>query len=135
MRPSLFMTTCNRLEPTLTGLRPYCYCMPDRSMKDFDWHIDAIVPIAAANMDYKVLVDDDMVLHRHFIRDRAAGARLRRSPNSEDLSPSGWTTPANPLEKLLQETLAARTIRCDQAIDATARALGPVDGSVSVPVT
>ncbi|GFE84016.1 hypothetical protein GCM10011487_60160 [Steroidobacter agaridevorans] len=68
-------------------------------------------------MDYIVLVDGDMVLHT------PAGGPA-------DLQ---HRAPARPLEKLLQETLAARTIRCDKG--AMARLPGPVDGSVSVPVT
>jgi hypothetical protein len=36
----------------------------------------------------------------------------------------------NPLDKLLQETLAARTIRCDDGIDATPRPLDMVGGAV-----
>jgi len=66
-----------------------------------------------------VLADGDIVVHRHSIRHHVTRARRDY---------------ANPLEKQLQETLAARTIRCDQ-IDATPRPLGAVDGSVSAPVT
>lgn len=197
--------------------------------------------IAAATMDYMVLVDGDMVLHRHFIRDHVAcarpdcfiqGARPQLSPavterllNGENISLGWWTvgmqrrlyawrTPvvsrltsrvknalggiqgcnqsfwrkhalqingyderfngwgpedrefaarllhigvrrnyvrhravafhlyhrtrapaggANPLDRLLQETLAARTIRCDQGIDATPHRIDAVDGIVAGP--
>jgi glycosyltransferase involved in cell wall biosynthesis len=199
--------------------------------------------IAAASMDYIVLVDGDMVLHRHFIRDHVACARrdcfiqaarpqlseevTRRLLNGEQLSLGWWTTglqrrayawrntavsrmtsrvksalggiqgcnqsfwrehalqingyderfngwgpedrefaarllhigvqrnyvrhravafhlyhrtraPANginPLDLLLQETLAARTIRCDQGIDAPPRPLGAAAGLGQRPVT
>ncbi len=37
------------------------------------------------------------------------------------------------LDKLLQETLAARTIRCDQGIDATPRPLSEVGDAVGRP--
>lgn len=197
--------------------------------------------ISAASMDYIVLVDGDMVLHRDFIRDHVACARddcfiqgarpqlsadvTRRLLNGEQMSLGWWTAglqrrlyawrnlpasrmssrvksslggiqgcnqsfwrkhalqvngyderfnawgpedrefaarllhigvrrnyvrhraiafhlhhrtraPAdgvNPLDKLLQETLAARTIRCDQGIDATPRPLSAVGGEVGRP--
>jgi glycosyltransferase involved in cell wall biosynthesis len=199
--------------------------------------------IAAASMDYIVLVDGDMVLHRHFIRDHVACARpdcfiqgarpqlseqvTQRLLNGERISLGWWTAglqrrayawrntavsrmtsrvktalggiqgcnqsfwrehamringyderfngwgpedrefaarllhigvqrnyvrhravafhlyhrtraPANgvnPLDRLLQETLAARTIRCDQGIDAPPRPLGVVAGLDQRPVT
>ena len=63
--------------------------------------------IAAASMDYMVLVDGDMVLHRHFIRDHVACARqdcfiqgarpqlseqvTRRLLNGEQLALGWWT--------------------------------------------
>jgi glycosyltransferase involved in cell wall biosynthesis len=194
--------------------------------------------IRAASMDYIVLVDGDMVLHRHFVRDHVACARsncfiqgarpqlsadiTRRLLNGEQLS-LGWWTPGlqrrlyawrslmasrmtsrikeslggiqgcnqsfwrehalrvngyderfngwgpedrefaarllhngirrnyvrhraiafhlhhrtrapadgiNPLDKLLQETLATRTMRCVQGIDATPPPLQTADGAV-----
>lgn len=199
--------------------------------------------IAASSKDYIVLVDGDMVLHRHFIRDHVTCARpdcfiqgarpqlssevTRRLLNGEQMSLGWWTAglqrrayawrntvasrltsrvknalggiqgcnqsfwrkhalqvngyderfnawgpedrefaarllhigvqrnyvrhravafhlyhcsrapanKANPLDRLLQETLAARTIRCIQGIDAPPSSHSAVEGSVSRPVT
>jgi glycosyltransferase involved in cell wall biosynthesis len=195
--------------------------------------------IAAASHEYLVLVDGDMVLHRHFVRDHVACARpdcfiqgarpqlsaetTRRLLNGEQLSLGWWTAglqrrpyawrnpwlsrmtsrirdtlggiqgcnqsfwrkhalqvngyderfngwgpedrefaarllhlgvrrnyvrhravafhlhhatraPAdgvNPLDKLLQETLAARRIRCDHGIEATPGPVGAADSAMS----
>lgn len=62
-------------------------------------------------------------IHRNYVRHRAIAFHLHHRTRAP-------VDGVNPLDKLLQETLAARTIRCDQGIDATPSAPGAVDGAV-----
>jgi glycosyltransferase involved in cell wall biosynthesis len=67
-------------------------------------------------------------VHRNYVRHRAVAFHLHHRTRAP-------TNGVNPLDKLLQETLAARTIRCDQGIDAPPLPLAAVANSVSGPVT
>jgi glycosyltransferase involved in cell wall biosynthesis len=66
-------------------------------------------------------------VHRNYIRHRAIAFHLHHDTRAPAAG-------ANPLDRLLQETLAARTIRCDQGIDATPRPLSAVGAAVGRPV-
>jgi glycosyltransferase involved in cell wall biosynthesis len=58
-------------------------------------------------------------VRRNYVRHRAIAFHLHHRTRAP-------ADGVNPLDKLLQETLAARTIRCDQGIEATPRSLGAV---------
>jgi hypothetical protein len=65
-------------------------------------------------------------IRRHYVRHRPIAFHLHhrwRAPTGE----------VNPLDRLLQETLAARTIRCDQGIDSVSSdpPRSPVGGPVA----
>lgn len=62
-------------------------------------------------------------VRRNYVRHRAIAFHLHHRTRA----PAGGV---NPLDRLLQETLAARTIRCDRGIDATSRPPSTVESPV-----